>query len=62
MPKGIINAIKTSELKSGKSEKKAESIAYGRANIQGYMHGSKETKKGATAEAKFERDHSKGKK
>ncbi len=62
MPKGIINAIAASERKTGKSAKQAESIGYATANKLGYMHGSKETKKGATAEAKYERDHSKGKK
>lgn len=60
MPEGILNAIASSERKTGKSAKDAKRIAYATANTRGYMHGSKETAAGAAAEAKYERDHGRG--
>lgn len=61
MPKGVLKEIIQSELKSGKDIKKAESIAYGKANKEGWMHGSKETDKGKAVEKKYQ-SHRKGKK
>jgi hypothetical protein len=61
MPKALIKKIAASERARGVDPKKAESIAYGAANNRGWMKGSKETAKGATAEAKFVKDHGAGK-
>ena len=41
MPKKLIAEIKRSEMKAGKSAKKADDIAYATANKRGLLHGKK---------------------
>lgn len=57
MPKKIIAKIKKGYKGKGLSEKEVNKRVYGALNNMGFMKGSKETKKGKKAEAKYSRDH-----
>lgn len=57
MPKALINKVASEYESKGRSAEDAKSIAYATMNKRGYMHGSKETSAGATAEAKYTSDH-----
>lgn len=57
MPKQIEEHIRAEYKKKGLSGRKLDSAVYGTLNNAGFMHGSKETAKGARAERKYERDH-----
>lgn len=59
MPKKVIAAMKRGYKGKGLSEKQVNKRVYGALNKMGFMHGSKETKKGVKAEAKYRRDHGK---
>lgn len=59
MPKKIIAAIKRGYKGKELSEKQVNKRVYGALNNLGFMHGSKETKKGKKAESKYSRDHRK---
>lgn len=54
MPKELINKVASEYEHKGKSPKEAKAIAYATMNAKGFMHGSKETAKGARAERKHE--------
>jgi hypothetical protein len=57
MPKRIINAMKRGYKGKGLSEKEVNHRIYGKLNKMGFVKGSKETKKGVKAEAKYNKDH-----
>ncbi len=61
MPKKIEAAMKRGYAGKGLSEEEVDHRVYGALNKQGLMHGSKITKKGQEAEAKYEKDHSRKK-
>lgn len=57
MPNAIIAEMKRGYAGSGLSQEEINHRVYGRLNKEGAMHGSKETAKGVSMEAKYERDH-----
>lgn len=57
MPKQLIARMKSGYSGSGLSAEEISHRIYGALNNMGAMHGSKETAKGASYEAKFQRDH-----
>ena len=57
MPKAIEQKIRAGYKGKGMSEKEVNKRVYGALNNMGFMKGSKVTKKGQKAEAKYKRDH-----
>jgi len=59
MPKAIEAKIRQEYAAKGKSGKALDRVVYGTMNSKGFMHGNKETAKGAKAESKYVKDHGK---